>query len=448
MGWRWLWIIGLFVWASGITAQTAPDYAISNPDANIANDSTVRVSFIVTNLGSDAEALATAFVALRDSDTRLGEQAVLPLQRGGSSTVTIGAIDLGELATDVEQQLVLTIEFDDDASIDADLSNNQTDLFVTVPTAPDATAFFAYSDNIFTLAGRDYPGEQVALVLGIGLIVFLFIWLLTVLVRTIFRRPPRFGTWQPPYSMMPFDQSTIEGRRQAWQQFAQHSLLLAPPIEGNIAAIKLLLGRNGEMLKNWKVTGLRLSQYDQYGRIARSEYVAQRKWVRRLNKTVQRSSTLSQEALYRQLRPLARGLVGQFKRRIVKKHTILPIALDVRFQGEHGDVRILFELYQCRNNLWYRLDQWEPQMGTMGPISQKLIENFTYTIHGRNSVETPRDFYRRLQDDLVWLLFETLRTYEAAQQAPEQAPQPRQTYDVPDTLAGVDPITDSMQQTG
>jgi hypothetical protein len=104
--------------------------------------------------------------------------------------------------------------------------------------------------------------------------------------------------------------------------------------------------------------------------------------------------------------------------------------------GQHGDVRIFFELYQCRQNAWYLLDQWEP---TMMVVTQRLQENFTFTMHGKNNAETQREFYSRLADDLAWLLLEMIR---AEQTIPQPTPPPRAVEAIPDTLTDMEPITD------
>jgi hypothetical protein len=61
--------------------------------------------------------------------------------------------------------------------------------------------------------------------------------------------------------------------------------------------VKLLQGTDGRNLGNWKVTAMRLSQYDTYGRIARSQAVAERKWVKRLNNALRKRDSLPEDKL-------------------------------------------------------------------------------------------------------------------------------------------------------
>jgi hypothetical protein len=73
-----------------------------------------------------------------------------------------------------------------------------------------------------------------------------------------------------------------------------------------------------------------------------------------------------------------------------------------------------------------------------------MQENFTFTIHGRTSNEKMNEFFGRLRDDVIWLLLEMVRVDEIAQQ-PQQQESPREMFNVPDTLSGMQPIGDDSQ---
>ena len=111
--------------------------------------------------------------------------------------------------------------------------------------------------------------------------------------------------------------------------------------------------------------------------------------------------------------------------------------MDIRFEGKQGEVHIAFELYQCQGQAWHRLDRWEPLMTVIG---RRLIENYTYTIHGQSSGETTREFFARLPEDVEWLLAETIRSRAVPVADAPPAPQP--TYEVPDTVSGMQPVID------
>lgn len=488
---RWLLIL-VFILTSAVLAyaQTTRDYAVKDLAIDISEDETsFAVSFIVENQGLDATRAVDVIITLVSTNEPLSSGRIDPLPAGNFVTVRTPPIDLSAYepgseqivrvivgldsieaqGTTIAENNVETVRFNvpgappitststpqgnnNDAS-DADATSDDAgDLIepVTIdepqPITPANTPFFAFEDGIVTLLGQDYTQEEAALGAGIAVGVLILLWLLSIVLRLIFNRPPRFGTWQAPYSMMQaYNQNTDEGRRQAWQQHAQNCLLLTPPTEGNVAALKILTGQQGNFLNNWKVTGIRLSQYDQYGRIARTQMIAQRKWIKRLNNAIHKRDRLTQEKLLKSVKGIARGLVKQFRKGVNKKTAFLHIALDLRFEGQHGEVRIWFMLYQAQGNQWFLLDQWEP---TMHRVGTRLQENYTYTIHGRGNGEKINDFYSRLQEDITWLLMETLATAEPEPHTPDQTPQPREAFDIPDTLTGMEPIHESTSEVG
>lgn len=281
------------------------------------------------------------------------------------------------------------------------------------------------------LINTDDPTES-AIAAGIivsgTIIFFLFWWLL----RLIFRRSPAFGNWQPPYATMPpLDPNSTYGRRQSWQQHAHNNALTIPCQPGTIEARKVLLGVDGRYLSGWRILAVRLTQFDMYGRVSRSQVLATGRDVKRLNKVTRRSASKRDASIARKVRPVAKSLSNQIKKRITRRSAMLPMALDVRFRGVHGEIRIMFELYECQGGHPHLLDRWEPEMTVMG---KTIYESYTYTIHGQIGGEKYKSFRRRLTKDLELALVDLCRTVSASPptppepeplpQPPQEAPQP------------------------
>lgn len=422
-------------------AQETPDYTILDIE-NTLSDNQLELTLIVTiqNIGAAATTSTDVIIRLSgDSNTELSRQIMPPLAAGISDIIvaTLAVDDFPEGGTQTIEILVGLDGLEPENS--PTLANNVRQ--ITIGVDENITLFDVAGEN-FVIFGYIFSREDGALYLADFVSVIILVWLISVLIRLLFRRPPRFGTWQPPYGMMPmYDQNTVEGRRQAWQTHAQHSLLLAAPNDGNLHPVKMLVGTDGGNLQNWKITGIRLSQYDTYGRIARSQAIADKKWVKRFNHVLKKRFGQNEGKVQKMLRPIASGLVKQFRKKVSKKNGFLPIALDIRMQGKHGEVRIVFELYQCQGRAWYRLDQWEP---TMMVVAQTMQENFTFTIHGRLNDEKMKEFFDRLRDDIIWLLLEMVRVEEMVQQ-PQAQEKPREMFNVPDTLSGMQPIDDDSQ---
>ena len=128
----------------------------------------------------------------------------------------------------------------------------------------------------------------------------------------------------------------------------------------------------------WSIKAIRTVQYDMYGRISRTEVVMPSKIVKKLNKVAQRSQSYDNPKLRKAVQPIAKDIAKLASKPINKKSAMLPIALDFRFEGKHGEVRIVFELYQCRNHGWHLIDQWEPEMAI---VRHKIIESSTYSLN-------------------------------------------------------------------
>src|SRR5690606_22849139 len=152
------------------------------------------------------------------------------------------------------------------------------------------------------------------------------------------------------------------GVRQAWQQHASNNVIDIPATYGATHAVKQLIGTDGAYLSGWKVQALRLNLYDQYGRVARTQTLASSKDVRQINAILNRRHKLKPEQIAKRLRPIAKRLARTFWKRISPRSAMLPVALDVRLSGKHGEVNIIFELYQFNQGVWQLLDQWSPEM--------------------------------------------------------------------------------------
>jgi hypothetical protein len=138
--------------------------------------------------------------------------------------------------------------------------------------------------------------------------------------------------------------------------------------------------------------------------------LADAKTVRTLNQLAHNRKLLNMEDLEKRLTqverkvaPLGRALADALNKRITPRSAVLPIALDLRLRGEHGEVKIIFQLFQCENDsrTWRELRQWEPEMVVM---TGAIYESYTYTIHGQTHTETPKEFKRRLPLEISRML--------------------------------------------
>lgn len=436
-------LIFIALWLIPASAQQARDYAITSFTSELTDDNqTVLLSVVVTNNGGDASSATDLIIRLLGEQERtLISSDIEPLASDTGVTLEIPfSVDLFEAGTQPVIEASVGIDNFELANTPIAQDNTQT-LTLTIPEAVITSSITPIlqrqGDDVIVL-GETYTVVEFSLAILAFIGILMFFWMFSILARAIFSRPPRFGTWQPPYGVIPpYDQNSVDGRRWGWQQVAQNSLLLAPPTEGNVHPVKLLTSADGTTLDNWKVTGIRLSQYDVYGRIARTQVLADKKWIRRMNKVLKKRGTADEAKLQKMLRPIADNMVKQFTKKVSKKTAFLPIAFDMRFEGNHGDVNINFELYQFSQNAWFRIDQWTPMMQV---VSQSMQENYTFTIHGKDASEKKRAFRERLRDDLIWLLLESFRIEASADDTTDAQPAVREQFNVPDTLSGMEPI--------
>lgn len=440
-------IILVLLWMGTLltSGQTAGrDYAITAIDYSFSEDQQqIQITVSIQNLGTSAGREAELVVSVLTGQQReLGRQTFAALESGISTTFSL-ILPVADFPPNTDQFIEVTVGLDEfEPENSAIAANNRRTVTVPIPERvfswSDLLPVLALEGETITVLGYRLSREQFAIGAVVMVAALLFLWLFTVILRLIFRRPARFPQWQPPYAVLPMvDQHSLEGRRQAWQQHAQHNLLLAAPVAGNLHPIKALLGKEGRNLEMWTCSAMRLTQYDSYGRITRSQAVAPHRVIRRFNAILRKRHNLSEEKLRKQLNGVAQALVNEFGKTMLRKNTFLPVAFDLRWEGKQGEVRILFELYQCQQSAWHRIDQWEPVMALISPTLQ---ENYSFTIHGMVGGEKARDFLKRLREDVVWLLAEMLREIPAA--APEEPAVRQEVYDIPDTLSGMEPMRD------
>lgn len=441
----------LLLAVASLAQQSLRDYAITDVSESISSDGTVlTLAVTVVNNGGDGINESDVNVVSTETGRVIASAALSAIPADETETVTV-TIPLETFGDDVAEQSLrieagidlyelagTTIAGDNIQTITVLLSGGDS-----APQSPDGgtAPFFSLNpDGSITVAGTTIAQDQIIIGVVVLVAAVILLWLLSVVLRLIFNRPRTPGSWQPPYSMVPtLDPDSTEGRRQAWQQHAQNGTIMAVPAENNVHPVKLLLSMDNRYLVNWKITAMRLSQYDSYGRVARSETVATKRTIRRLNQILANNHQYDEATLTRKVRPVTKRMIKAFSKKVKKRTAPLPIALDIRFEGNQGEVRIAFELYQCQRGAWHRIDRWEPMMAVMG---SRLPENYTYTIHGMSGGETLREFRKRLRDDLEWLLKDALRNRDPR---PATVEPPPQTYDVPDTLSGMEPISESQQ---
>jgi hypothetical protein len=399
-----------------LTAQTGADYAIDNirPTVLSPDGASVIIAFNVKNLGTTASSMATVSVINVDSGEEIASESLRPLISGEDVTIVL-PIPLELLPPQGAQRLLASVGIDEVESATADtIANNTAEILVPpldelefgaqpTPTLPPGPQTI-----LRQLGFNTNDPVHVAALAGTCLMLVILLLILIVVLRLLFREKPRFVLHPPPYaSVPPMAPSTNAGRRQGWQFHAQSDQ--PPPYpanEGSTHVRKLLIGVDGRKLSNWEIVGMRMNQYDQYGRIARSEVVASRKLCRSLSKTAERAPSLSEEQVSRRMRPIAGKLVGKFRRKINPRSVMLPIALDIAFQGVHGEVRIRFELFYLEQGRWRMVDAWEPEMTVAG---RAIHENYAYSLSGLRQGEPLNTFSRRLQDDLTNVLTDMLK---------------------------------------
>jgi hypothetical protein len=417
---------GVFSAVMLVIGQTdAPDYSIRSIRYEFTPDGTqVAVIFDVLNNGGAADAETTARL-LDQTGSPISQATVPPLDPFETAPVRLEfPTYLFEASAGQSVSLSATVGIPDiEAAGSLNAGDNTARISVPIPilnvatpevvpggevqvAPPSQGAVYTLEDwlrgVLINVLGVDIDSRIliIGIVVGLG-IALLLLWIVLTILRVLFTRPVVFPLWQPPYSTTSYiDPNSLAGRRILWQPHAGSDLLPVPCQPGAFAARKVLVGTQGGKLHGWRVTGLRLNQYDMYGRVARSQVIAESRWVKRLNRAAKRSASLDAARAERRARPIARHMTRELRKRVHKRSMMLPIAMDVRLDGRHGDIRIVFELHQCDGSGYTPIDTWEPEMvvTTQGGI---IRENLTYTLFGRRQDEKPRAYYRRVRMDMA-----------------------------------------------
>ena len=294
-------------------------------------------------------------------------------------------------------------------------------------------------DESVTIGDSVIPFAQ--LLLGGVIVVLAVIVLLAtiMMLRAVLRSKPTMHSWKQPYTILAVDPDSATGRRQVWQQLSQNNSILVGCSEGVIHPVKQLVGTHETDIAAWTLSGLRLSQYDMYGRVARSQVIADKGLLKRMNRIVRKRAKSTPIVLRRRLQRQVNPLLKKFGKKLSKKNAMLPVAMDMRFLGLHGEVHIIFELYQCQQGEWHCIDSWSPNLN-VNPGT--VEENFTYTLHGMQHDEKLRQYKKRLANDITLLLSDVFR-YQVPE--PKESKQQEKTIkqELPqDTLSHMKPVSE------
>ncbi|MCU0498172.1 MAG: hypothetical protein MUF87_12540 [Anaerolineae bacterium] len=410
MFYRLLIIIGLILGAgtSRATTDVPPNYVINLITADITNGQ-IEIEFGVTNIGGASNISTQAeLVAFDDNGNArvIARETLRPLNGNTDRETLILRADAVQFPANSQQIFRIQIaSLPGQPAITSDTES--ISLTMTTSSAPNPSPTnapeFQFPDLRLQLNFN--AQERVLLSMGIIAATMLLLLLLRLLWRLLFSQPVDFTTpWQPPYATMPqLDPYSVGGVRQAWQPYAQNNTLTATAIPNAYHVTKHLIGTDGVYLSGWQIMAMRLVQYDQFGRVSRSQTLARPWMLKRLNRLMQKNRGLNSKQLERHLQPIAKRLIRQFYKKITRRSAMLPIALDVRLKGTHGEVNIFFELYQFQPNGWLPLDRWQPEMIVTG---KTLHESYTFTLYGQTGNETLRQFRQRLPHDLTRVLSE------------------------------------------
>lgn len=423
-----LFLVSLFWVVIPLAAQnTSPDYSIQLIQSSFSEDiALVIVKFDVLNEGASTSQATTATLDLIETGEQVAVVDVPPLGAGERfaailtfatapfapnsvesfrAAVGVGDIESADSQSVRDNSAVIQITFP--ATIPAPVVTPESVSGQPLPTDEPATGDFLDQvlDSLNIRIDRSDP-VQIAVAAGVIGALVLLLLIVVIIVRLLFQRPPTFGNWQPPYAnLVSSDTSTIAGRRQQWQMHAQNSALTPTGSEGSLQVRKLPTDANGHYLARWQILALRLSQYDMYGRVNRSEIMLTSKLIRRLDWVARKRGRLSSAQMTRHLRPVAKHLSRQVRKRLNERNAGLPLVLDVRLRARYGQAQIWFELFHSQRGRWIQIDRWQAEMVVPGKM---IYESFTYTLYGQRPGELLKPFQKRLEDDLIQLFVDML----------------------------------------
>ena len=446
---RWKIIALLLVSAVAVAAQVRPrDYSISTSVVSYDADAlTAIIRFTVENEGGDAPEASEIIAAVYQGEGAEVREDLPALGAGQSREIELHFPLVG-----LPENEITTVEIRvgiDDYELDGSpiarnnrqlLYINPGDADIETGPAPAAPSYDLYlpivnlginfrADGV-EINGQHYSGGELLGMAGIVVVALFCLWLLSLALRLGFRRPPKFEPWQAPYAAGAWhDPNSALGRRQSWQFHAQNCTIDAPRAPNQVTVIKRLTDDAGVNLGGWEVKAARTVQYDIYGRISRTEVVMPRSVNKQLTRLARRARRLDHTALRKAIKPLAKRLCRHALAAIEKQNRMLPLALDMRFEGAQGEARVHFELYQYRNDAWHMIDEWEPEMGKLGA---RIPEHFTFSLNGQLPGESYREYKARLRDDVTQLLVGLFSAYQhdsapadddgSAEPQPEAAP--------------------------
>ncbi|GAB1421921.1 hypothetical protein MASR2M15_21200 [Anaerolineales bacterium] len=428
------------------------DYAITNLSHKIVGDQLI-INFLVKNIGQDARfSSGLSIFVSSQGNYNLYNAPLTPLKTNETHQFEV-PIDLPNDYLPLGTTQTIKIEAGLDGFVesmtDSTAANNRQIFDIQIPatlTGPNAESTaeanfviplidmpVSVGNGQLSLGDTVLSYSEVGVILAVILVLLIIALLVILILRMIFYRPPRFPVWHPPYeNVPPLDPNSDDGRRQGWQPYAQNGSILAISKPGNLHVIKLLQGKDLSHLGGWASIAMRMSAYDAYGRILDTQFIIDSGSVKNLNKLFDNRLIWSEEKIHKSIRKLASKLSKGYLNKVNKKYIALPISLDIRFEGTYEQSQIVFELYQCQDVVWQRIDRWQPEMTMIGRTMQ---ENYTYTIHGQASGEKHKEFKQRLGDDLEWILTELIIDHSQ-----DAAPSEKRQYDIPDTLTGMEPV--------
>ena len=409
----------------GMAQSPERDYVVSPPWVSYADDgATATVTFTVRNEGGDAIE-ETEINVLHNDSGRTHINQMLPRLFASDEVTVAFELNLADFPTG-DNFFTVEVGIDSYELDDSPIALNNRQLFrvsvsedvaydLVIPVIDLGIGFRA--DGI-RLNDSQYSIAQILIGLVMVVLVLFLLWFLSLLLRLLLYPTPKFGTWYPPYAVNNYhDPDSTAGRRQSWQQHAQNNLIVAPCAPNHVVVLKRLVDMEGFPLGSWVIKAIRTAQYDTYGRINRTEVIMSAKLTRQLNKVVRRAREYDYQQLHQALLPVARQLSKAALKPVSKQNRRLPMALELRFEGQHGEVRIVFELHQCRDNAWHLIDQWEPEFGIIGA---RIPESYIYTLNGLLLDETYQAYKRRLAEDVARLLGSLLHHYHPSDQPKEQ----------------------------